>query len=1775
MAENRGRTDATNETRAKGTGAGLGALALLAFCFLPLPGLAPAQGLPNPSRAHMALNSAIESHRRGDYEQAAGLFQQAMAWQDDLSPGERQELTRVMQLNAAALQARQTGAEQLRQAEKALQEGRPDRAGDLLKRVTANQYLLPADRQKAQLLWDRLRPSTAATGAAGNSPLALARTKLQQGRALLAQGNFDAAEQLAREADSLKATYPAQEDNPAKLLHDISHARTDAKGLVAKARDALKAGDYDRAERLANLAKKAESSWSMHLFGDSADKVLKDIQMARARIGGKPGEVVRQTVPPAEKEPSGLFSPMRNVLNRTKPEPSVSAKQNETPANPPSPYQPQQPVRPMSNNPNTEAARQLLAQARKALQQGNLDEATRLTEQARKLKPELPWWEDNPEKLMADIQRQSAAGGRPAAGGPPQSRGNPNGQAEGRKPAANGPAEDPRALVRQGRELFAQGKYDEADKVARRARQLAGSTRWGLFEDSPDKLAQDLDKAKAKRNQEESGQVLAEGRKLLAKGDLEGAARAAYRAEHLHGPYSVWDLGDRPQKLLADVEAAKKKQRTPVPPLPPAGYARNEQRPGSNPPPQGAVDPRVAQLMGEAWAAVQQGDRARAQALLTQAEGVQAGLKRPPDQGMVALRQALAHPNSTYGAQPPAQGTVVDPNKQQAVQLLAQCRQLQQQGQLVEARAKAVEAMKLNVAFGSNEDSPQLALLQLAAQAQQRIDALARQAADLTAAAASDPTRYGMAENCLLQAQHLAAGFGLDAQPIESRLAWVRQNAIQRVSGTQEAEPRNPLEAQPPAQVRITDQLPGSQAVTPDSLQGTGRGLLAQAREKLRAGKINEARQIAEQVYAGPYGAQKEALAIIRGIDAEEFNQKRLAAGRTFDAAHSAFQRKEYAYSAALLRSIDPRLLDADRQGRLKEMMALPEMQPSALAHGTEPAAPSDGPKATDANPGVVQVTDTAPRSPENDFARQVLAMQEVKFQELRSKGLEAQNRAAEAFRSGDTARALEILQEFLASLASVQLESDRVAMLRRPIESRLQQFRTLQAQKEFEELQVAGRQARGNSRNAIEAAERNKQEKVAELMKQFNALYKEGKYKEAQYKAMLVKEIDPDNTAATAAIYMAKMQMNKTEAQRLKDGREEMFLGGTNDSEDEGPFTSVTDPLKFDNKRWEIVKNRPKDLHTLAMRGKGPREREIENKLLSPVNLNFQDTPLRQVIDDISSWQGIDMVPDLPALQEEGISLDRPITMKLQGVSLKSALKLMLEQVRLTYVVQDEVLKITTPNHAQGQLVQRVYQVADLVIPLLQATSPADTLTRLSNGQAPSPIQVGTMSAGNTPYVSRSALSTGQPVGVPGAGGDPFAAAAAGQGQGGQQVLGAGSARMPSDSLADQLIQLIKNSIKPRSWNDQGGPGTIDYFPMTLALVINQTLDIHEQIADLLDALRRLQDQEVAVEVRFITVAEGFFERIGLDFNINIKTDRETARFEPQITTGQFKPAGFINDFKPSRFIAGLTPAGTFTSDLDIPIRTSSFGQAIPPFGPFLNSPGANGGIELGLAFLSDIQVFMFMEAAQGDQRTNVMQAPKVTLFNGQTASIFVMDQQFFVTNVTVIQNGGQLAFVPQNQNFAIGVNLTLQAVISADRRFVRLNLNPSITNLASAIVPLFPIVTPIFPVFDGGFPGNPVLFTQFIQQPVFDTISVQTSVAVPDGGTVLIGGLKRLSEGRNEFGPPVLSKIPYINRLFKNVGYGREVESLMLMVTPRIIIKEEEEFRQTGQTRTPRPEF
>ena len=65
----------------------------------------------------------------------------------------------------------------------------------------------------------------------------------------------------------------------------------------------------------------------------------------------------------------------------------------------------------------------------------------------------------------------------------------------------------------------------------------------------------------------------------------------------------------------------------------------------------------------------------------------------------------------------------------------------------------------------------------------------------------------------------------------------------------------------------------------------------------------------------------------------------------------------------------------------------------------------------------------------------------------------------------------------------------------------------------------------------------------------------------------------------------------------------------------------------------------------------------------------------------------------------------------------------------------------------------------------------------------------------------------------------------------------------------------------------------------------------------------------------------------------------------------------------------------------LDLLFEAEVRGQPVFALIEERSSLGADGGLSLGLAFLSDIQVFMFMEAAQGDRRVQELLDQVVTL--------------------------------------------------------------------------------------------------------------------------------------------------------------------------------------------------
>jgi general secretion pathway protein D len=534
----------------------------------------------------------------------------------------------------------------------------------------------------------------------------------------------------------------------------------------------------------------------------------------------------------------------------------------------------------------------------------------------------------------------------------------------------------------------------------------------------------------------------------------------------------------------------------------------------------------------------------------------------------------------------------------------------------------------------------------------------------------------------------------------------------------------------------------------------------------------------------------------------------------------------------------------------------------------------------------------------------------------------------------------------------------------------------------------------------------------------------------------------------------------------------------------------------------------------------------------------------------------GVNVYLDPQGLAAEGITSNMPISINLtHEVSLRSALNLILQPLRLAYVIQNEVLHVTSEQTREADTYNIVYNVADLVIPIPNFIPSYNIGLPGAIREAHNALGYGMLGGA----VNQAPLAV--MAGSEGMGGATNASVLAQMGTAGMlpntprgpQPAGFGPGGLGGGAQADfdTLIELITATIAPTTWDEVGGPGSVAGFDTNLSLVVSQTQEVHEEIVDLLEQLRRLQDLQVTIEVRFITLNDNFFERIGIDFDFDI--DDNSSGIPP-------------DDDGPSVTI-GLDPTGQPTADLDISFTQDSFGASVPAFGGFDAGSAAN----FGFAILSDIEAFFLIQALQGDTRTNVLQAPKVTLFNGQQAFVSDTSQRPFVTSVIPVVGDFAAAHQPVIVVLTEGTSLSVQAVVSNDRRFVRLTLVPFFSKIGDVQEFTFngkrtsTTGTTAVDPSDGTQvvqnDAQDAIEGTTVQLPTFSFTTVTTTVSVPDGGTILLGGIKRLSEGRNERGVPMLNKLPYVNRLFKNVGIGRTTQSLMMMVTPRIIIQEEEE--------------
>lgn len=1334
-------------------------------------------------------------------------------------------------------------------------------------------------------------------------------------------------------------------------------------------------------------------------------------------------------------------------------------------------------------------------------------------------------------------------------------------------PGQQQPSQDPAHLLKQGRQALKDGQFDAAAGYARQADAANPTGKWGLLGDTPAALLKDTDLGRQKADRAMAAQLTKEARDLVNKAgrteaeklaNLDAAAAKLDKAVTLAGKGDVFDglnvFADKPDTLKREVDTAR--------------AALRKNNPGL----------------------VQADVRATAPAAKTTS-------------GVRPARFELEQPVSV---QP---GGTTSPAKAQAAELVKAGRSLMVDGKLVEARAKFADAAKMGVTFSFSEDNPDKGLQDVSAKGGAKVSGLVAAAKGY-----SDKREWAKAELALTDAKDLAVSLDLWTREIDLEMdALKKANGHVRADVTQASPTDAPLPVLPTLDVpkgaepvKPVD-LPKADAPKPDAAKpielpglpvppepkadkpalpplpetkpevkvepkpvedpaaaaakkkmDDGRKVLDQAAELMKKGEFDMATKLAVQVHNGDYGLKDDAQKLMVAVDGERKAARTKESVQALAAAADAVGMKQYAYAERLLGQIDDSTLPADKQAESKKMRDVVAKEMEAAKAAITPPADVVKPAAPG---GLIPSTPTAPAI---DTAKTTV---EAEAQQLRAESLQVQSRALKLFEQGDTDQAVQLLADLATKVKASKLTPARQQTIIDPIERKLDSFRLIKRQVDLYTKDVKEKKERMETRLVKASAEQQRQEEIGKRVADIKELMDRKNYIDAEKLALQAKQLDPDNQTLNLLYDVVKRNRRMDDANRLKDEKEAFVLNGLNEGEKVGPMLGIEDPIAFSMKRSLANRGRPGGDEVYS-KPKTAVEREIEMKLDQPLKVDFKQASLREVMDKFADTAQLNLSVDEPALAAAGIEMDKVLVTETirKAISLRNIMQVILEKHQLQYLVENDMVVVTTQKKAKGRMYTKVFSVTELVTPIPDFALPEHLSMEKVLAKATSPHQPW---ADNTP---KGAMGGGTLV----SGGPAFGPTAGGGGTlqntpGGPQhhAIGASATLAPTKSNhSEQLMKLVKGMVRPHTWDEQGGAGKLAYYDIGGALVVNQTADVITEVNNLLESLRRLQDLSVSVEVRLISLSESFFERIGVDFQMNIKTNGRTESFEPQLTTSSFRPSPFLNDISANNVVTGWNPnQGGFTPDLDIPIRPGSYGFSAPPFG---NYPGnGNGGLNLGLAFLNDIQVFMFLEAAAGDRRANVMQAPKITCFNGQSATVSVTDSSFFVIGLQVFNVGGQFVYLPTNTALPSGVNITVQPVVSSDRRFVRITLTSGLvtfTETTNANVPLFPVTAFITPVFEGGSQGTPIPFTQFFQQPSFSTITVNTTVVVPDGGTVVMGGLKTMSEGRNEFGPPVLSQVPYLNRLFKNTGVGRETRHLMLMVTPRIIITTEEEAIATG---------
>ncbi len=358
-----------------------------------------------------------------------------------------------------------------------------------------------------------------------------------------------------------------------------------------------------------------------------------------------------------------------------------------------------------------------------------------------------------------------------------------------------------------------------------------------------------------------------------------------------------------------------------------------------------------------------------------------------------------------------------------------------------------------------------------------------------------------------------------------------------------------------------------------------------------------------------------------------------------------------------------------------------------------------------------------------------------------------------------------------------------------------------------------------------------------------------------------------------------------------------------------------------------------------------------------------------------------------------------------------------------------------------------------------------------------------------------------------------------------------------------EDLIELVRANVSPESWD--GNPGTID--ATSAGLLVVHTPEVQRQVSQFLNDLRQFLGASVTIEARFLTVTDNFLQDVGVDFR-GLGGEQGTLANLDDVTNGleDNASAGFDNNGSglPTN-ATGNPSSGLFYTQGQNQVRARTENLFARPLGNALTS---TGGLTLEWAYLDDAQVNFVLRSVEKSEKATQLTAPRITAYNTQQASIHVVNQVAYVQDFEV--EVAQTAFIadPVVGIIQDGLVLDVRPTITNDQKYVNLELKPTVATLKRPI-----------PTFTTNLGGLTQAVT--LQIPELSISRAATTVTVPDGGTVVIGGLKNVSLVDRKSETPFFADIPIIGFLFSRKGKSEELKDLIVIVTVHINDTSEEE--------------